>query len=272
MQSRSCGFERQEEHEPRGLLVTHVRRAVVRKLLTPASLRFAFIVNRFESRRLAKPAPNLPFESAIMTYNKSFTELDEPCRNAGPGGGRVAVVYCTSTGTTRLVAGEVVRALPELTDGPFDLEQMTPEALLSYRALILGVPSVEAGRLPDAWRRALEQLNGGTFRGKLVAIFGVGDAESYPASFVDSMGQLQRQLAMRGARFVGGWPTDGYRMLRSEAVVDGRFVGLALDRAATPSANHARIRAWASQVRLAFEDHLDTRGAAGLVGFSGVAA
>jgi flavodoxin I len=205
-----------------------------------------------------------------MTYEQRLTKQDS--RNDAPRAEHAAVVYCTDTGATRFAAQRIVRGLARLADGPFDFDRMDLADLLRYRALIVGVPTVQAGHLPFCWRNALERLDQGSMRGKLVAIFGVGDAHAYPASFVDSMGLLQHELSIRGARFVGDWPVEGYRMIRSAAVVDGRFVGLALDDGGEPAANQARIRAWTSQIRLPFEDHLDARGVAGLAGVSGVAA
>ena len=205
-----------------------------------------------------------------MTYARRFTKQDS-CADV-PRTERAAVVYCSTTGATRHAAERIVSELSDLSEGPFDLETMDLADLLGVRALILGVPTVQAGRLPVAWRSALEHLHRGSFRGKLVALFGVGDARGYPASFVDSMGLLHSELANRGARFVGGWSVEGYRMLRSAAVIDGRFVGLALDEGGEPEASLSRIRAWTSQIRLPFEDHLDARGVAGLAGVPGVAA
>ena len=45
-----------------------------------------------------------------------------------------------------------------------------------------------------------------------------------------------------------GAPTDGYRFKASQAVIDGRFVGPALDQISQPAQSEARIDAWLLQL------------------------
>ena len=43
---------------------------------------------------------------------------------------------------------------------------------------------------------------------------------------------------------LGAWPTAGYEFAHSRAVVDGRFVGLALDQHLQHLQTDARIESW----------------------------
>lgn len=46
----------------------------------------------------------------------------------------------------------------------------------------------------------------------------------------------------------GAWPVDGYAFKASQAIIDGRFVGLALDPVSQPALSEARIDAWLQQL------------------------
>jgi flavodoxin I len=51
-----------------------------------------------------------------------------------------------------------------------------------------------------------------------------------------------------GARVVGYTAIDGYRFKASQAVVDGRFLGLALDQVNQPALTEARVDAWLARI------------------------
>lgn len=51
-----------------------------------------------------------------------------------------------------------------------------------------------------------------------------------------------------GARFVGAVDTDGYTFDDSEAVVDGKFVGLPLDDVNEDDKTDMRIDAWIAEI------------------------
>ena len=52
----------------------------------------------------------------------------------------------------------------------------------------------------------------------------------------------------RGANVVGAWPTEGYEFNHSEAIVDDKFVGLALDLDNQTPQTEARLDAWLNQI------------------------
>ena len=85
--------------------------------------------------------------------------------------------------------------------------------------------------------------------GKTIAIFGCGDCESYGDTFVSAMGELYNGLKGSGAAFIGRVPTAGYNFSDSEAVVDGEFVGLALDDVNEEDKTDERIDAWIESIK-----------------------
>ena len=85
--------------------------------------------------------------------------------------------------------------------------------------------------------------------GKTVAIFGTGDAESYADSFCGAMGKLYDEVVKAGANVVGAVSVDGYKFDESEAVRDGKFVGLPLDADNESEKTEPRISAWIEQIK-----------------------
>lgn len=58
------------------------------------------------------------------------------------------------------------------------------------------------------------------------------------------MGQIHEDLQGSGCSFIGEVSTDGYSFDSSRSVVDGKFVGAALDEMNEPDQTDARLQAW----------------------------
>lgn len=82
------------------------------------------------------------------------------------------------------------------------------------------------------------------FSNKKVAVFGTGDPQSYPDSFVDAIGLIYEKLAEKGVNVVGFWPTEGYEYDASRAEKDGHFVGLVIDEDNQSDLTDERIAKW----------------------------
>lgn len=103
------------------------------------------------------------------------------------------------------------------------------------------------------WGKFLPQVSQGDFKGKKVAIFGLGDHITYSASFVDFMGLLAKQLQKTEAQIVGQVPADEYEFEESAAVFDGKFVGLPLDEDFEPELTPERVQKWIVQLNNDFD-------------------
>jgi flavodoxin I len=174
---------------------------------------------------------------------------------------QIGIFFGTDSGTTRLIAKKIAKQIKaRLGDGiiakPLNVNRTEPGDLQAYRALILGTPTYGEGVLPGrangtdeaAWLEFLPRLAGLSFSGTRVALFGLGDQEKYPTHFCDALMDLHGFFAEAGAELVGGIDTDGFEFKRSRAVVDGRFVGLALDQHLQHLLTDARIETWLDEV------------------------
>lgn len=159
---------------------------------------------------------------------------------------KTIVIYGSSTGTCQSIAEKIAS---KLKVEAIDVQTQDAGVVDSYDNLIIGTSTWGAGELQDDWYDGLKLLQGANLSGKTIAIFGCGDCESYGDTFVSAMGELYNGLKGSGAAFIGRVPTAGYNFSDSEAVVDGEFVGLALDDVNEEDKTDERIDAWIESIK-----------------------
>ncbi|WP_339811045.1 flavodoxin [uncultured Imperialibacter sp.] len=118
--------------------------------------------------------------------------------------------------------------------------------------LILACPTWEIGRLQEDWDGFIDEIEEVNYEGKKVAYLGLGDADGYPDTFLDALGIIHDRIKDKGATFVGAWPTEGYNFEASKGVVDGKFLGLAIDEDNQSDLTDARVRQWVVDLKKEF--------------------
>ena len=151
------------------------------------------------------------------------------------------VVYGSSTGTCEAIAEKIAE---KLGCEAVNVQDLTAEVVNDNQNLILGTSTWGAGELQDDWYDGLKVLQDTDLSEKTIALFGCGDCESYGDTFVGGIGELYNGIKESGARFVGAVDTNEYTFDDSEAVVDGKFIGLPLDDVNEDDKTDARIEAW----------------------------
>lgn len=141
----------------------------------------------------------------------------------------ICVIYGSSTGTCQGLAEKIGQQLSVQDDGIIDVQNLSADVVNKYDVLILGTSTWGAGEMQDDWYDGVKVLKQAGLQGKAVAVFGCGDSESYSDTFCGGMAELYNAAKDAGATMMGEVATDGYNFDDSEAVVDGKFVGLALD-------------------------------------------
>ena len=102
------------------------------------------------------------------------------------------------------------------------------------------------------WEDLYEDLDDIDFKGKKVAYFGAGDQIGYSENFQDAMGILEEKISSLGVETIGYTSTEGYDFVESKAVVDGKFVGLAIDEDNQSEITESLIKSWVSQIKTKF--------------------
>jgi len=179
---------------------------------------------------------------------------------------KIGLFFGTDSGTTRLIGKKIATKLgAELVDKPLNINRVTVDDLLKYQVLILGTATYGEGDLPGtendvktgSWLDFIPQLEGVDFSGKTIALYGVGNQEKYGDRFVNGMGKLFDIFKAKGATIIGSWDTDGYTFTSSDAVVDNKFVGLALDNKSQKIDTESRLDRWVAMMKPQFEAALE---------------
>ncbi len=158
---------------------------------------------------------------------------------------KTIVIYGSSTGTCESIAEKIGS---KLGIEVINVQDMNADCIASNDNLILGTSTWGAGELQDDWYEGLNILKKSDLKGKTIAFFGCGDAESYSDTFVGGMGELYDGIKSSGANFIGAVETEGYTFDDSSAIVNGKFIGLPLDDVNEDDKTDERIDAWISEI------------------------
>jgi flavodoxin I len=174
---------------------------------------------------------------------------------------KIGIFFGTDTGNTRRIAKDIQTILgSELAAKPVNIRTASVDDLLQYDTLILGTPTYGEGELPglsngtstESWAEFLPKLAGYDFSGKTVAIYGLGNQKGYGKDFVSAMIFLHDSFKQCGATLLGASSIDGYNFKQSKAIIDGQFVGLALDQENQKDLTPSRLSAWLESLQSAW--------------------
>lgn len=160
---------------------------------------------------------------------------------------KIGIFFGSTTGNTESAAskiGKYLGGVEVFNVGNTPLSQMD-----RYDVLILGSSTWGSGDLQDDWEPLLKDLSKMDFSGKRIAFFGSGDQVGYPDTFVDAMGILYAAVRKSNAQLIGTWPAGDYDFNSSRALVDGQFVGLAIDDDNQDEMTDTRIRKWVDELK-----------------------
>ena len=158
---------------------------------------------------------------------------------------KTIVVFGSSTGTCEGIAGDIAA---KLGVDAINVSDFTADVIAENDNLILGTSTWGAGEVQDDWYDGLNVIKGADLTGKTVALFGCGDSSSYSDTFCGGMAEIYNAVKEKGASVVGAVDDSDYSYDDSEAVVDGKFVGLALDNDNEESKTPERIDTWVAAI------------------------
>lgn len=165
----------------------------------------------------------------------------------------IGIFYGPTGGSTEKVAKLIANEFGNIADF-YPVKEATPTMINNYDIIIFGCSTIgsetwngeSSGSDWDNFRPELKKIQ---VQGKLFAFFGTGNSVIYPRNFVDAMGILAKDLIAEGAKVIGQWPTDGYTFTDSEAVIDGKFIGLPIDEDYEADKTISRVKGWVELVK-----------------------
>lgn len=161
---------------------------------------------------------------------------------------KTCIIFGSSTGTCEELASRIAGKLGVDSSDVLEAASISPEQLDGYQNLVLGTSTWGAGELQDDWYDGIAVIKKTNLSGKTVAIFGCGDSESYSDTFCGAMAELYNAAKDAGANVIGSVSTEGYTFDDSDAVIDGKFIGLPLDEVNEDNKTDERIDAWVSEI------------------------
>lgn len=133
-----------------------------------------------------------------------------------------------------------------------DVARVKVEELANYENIIFGTSTWNTGELQDDWGYFLSKVANADLSGKVVALFGLGDSSSYADTFVNGMGEIYQTIKDKDCKIVGQVETSDYDFVESEAVIEGKFIGLAIDEDNEDNKTDSRIKNWIEKIKHEF--------------------
>lgn len=163
---------------------------------------------------------------------------------------KTGIFYGSSTGTCEDLANQIADKMGVAASDVYSADKLSADLVKEYDLLILRTSTWGDGELQDDWYDGIKVLKSADLSFKSIALFGCGDSESYCDTFCDGMGILYEDLKDSGCSFIGNKVgTDGYSFSSSIAVVNGAFVGLALDEVNESDKTAERIDNWTAELK-----------------------
>lgn len=169
--------------------------------------------------------------------------------------GKIGLFFGSSTGKTESVAYQIKAEFDKVEAGMVDVYNIgasTPEMILKYNYIIMGIPTWNTGELQDDWDVFFPRLSEMNFTGKKVAIFGLGDQNGYGFNFLDAAGILADEVFKQGGEVWGLWSRNSYQFEESKAIVEDQLLCLGVDEDGQAEMTGGRVNAWVSDVREQF--------------------
>ena len=170
---------------------------------------------------------------------------------------KIGLFYGPLGGSTEKVANKVAVALGNENVDLVPIKHVKANEVDKYENVIFGLSTIgketwESEKSANDWDVFLPELEKIDFSNKVIAMFGLGDQITYGLHFVDSLGIVADRIMPKGAKIIGQVETDGYDFRESQAVIDGKFIGLPINEDFEPELTDERVSSWAENIKQAF--------------------
>jgi len=158
-----------------------------------------------------------------------------------------AIFFASSTGNSEEIANKISLELNKIE--VFDLSGTKIEKINEYDKLILGGSTWGDGELNDDWEDVWSDFIKLDLSNKTIALFGLGDQESYSDEFCSAMGTIYEHIVKSGANIIGFTSVESYYHDASKAQINDKFVGLVIDEDNQSELTDERIKTWVNEIK-----------------------
>lgn len=164
----------------------------------------------------------------------------------------MGLIFGTDTGNTEDIGEKISAALAVhgCDVDMIDVVDASPLVIESFDVVIMGIPTWDFGGIQEDWEAFESQILATQLKGKVVALYGLGDQLGYGDYFVDAMGWLHERVVKAGAVVIGAWSCEGYDFEASLAANADKsyFCGLAIDDDQEFDLTDGRVSRWVEQL------------------------
>lgn len=158
-----------------------------------------------------------------------------------------AIFFASSTGNSEEIANKIASKLGDIE--VFDLANTSIDKINDYDKIILGGSTWGDGELNDDWEDVWGDFCNLDLSNKTIALFGLGDQESYSDEFCSALGLIYEQVKSTNAKIIGFTSTQGYYHDASKAQIEDNFVGLIIDEDNQSDLTDERIENWVTDLK-----------------------
>ncbi|MDN5304780.1 MAG: flavodoxin [Fusobacteriaceae bacterium] len=161
---------------------------------------------------------------------------------------KIAIYFTSENGVTENVAYDIKYSF-DMDIDVFDVKENGFEDISKYDLIIFGTPTYGVGALPEAWDKKLKELEKADLDGKYVAIFGTGNQVLFHESFIDATEKIYNVIKDKNIKLIGQTDTRTYNFEESRAILNGKFLGLAIDDINQADLSLERIDNWVIELK-----------------------
>jgi flavodoxin I len=167
---------------------------------------------------------------------------------------KIAIFFGPKDGSVHRVAKLVASKLGEDKTQLIHVNNASSDDLAGYGKIIFGISTVGKEtwdqKFSNAdWAKFMPIVSDFDFKGKKIAIFGLGDHVTYAYHFVNSLGTLAKIVLQNGGELIGRVSPEGYDFQDSEALENGEFLGLPVDEDFEPELTDKRVSEWVEKLK-----------------------
>lgn len=170
---------------------------------------------------------------------------------------KVGIFYGPVGGATERIAKLIQSEFGVSNADLIPVNSAKAEDVEKYENIIFGSSTIghetwDARRPKPDWDNFRSELDKVNYKGKVIALFGLGDHISYARFFVDSMGIIAKRILSKNAKIVGTCDPKDYEFEQSEALIDGRFIGMPIDEEFESEKTPQRVKQWVTALQKDF--------------------